>query len=88
MFIPFHFMGDLLILRHDDPSLKHHHGVSHGKTLFLRMVMAQESTEFVWVIPTSVYTALCGWEGGVGERWLVLCKATVLLLYALLQKSP
>lgn len=63
-------------------------GLPMVKHCSLRMVMAQESTEFVWVIPTSVYTALCGWEGGVGERWLVLCKATVLLLYALLQKSP
>lgn len=62
-------MGDLLILRHDEP---HVSSMVMGlprledKTLFLRMVIAQEATRFVWVIPISVYTALCGWERGGG----------------------
>lgn len=63
------FIGDLLILRHDDPHLSSMVMGLHkleGKILFLRMVIAQESTGFVWVIPMPVYNALCGGEGGGG----------------------
>ena len=63
-------MGDLVILRDDDTHLSTTvMGLPglEGETVFLRVFIAHGiHWLWVWVISTSVCTALCDWEGGDG----------------------